>query len=176
MQHHRRSLYSAISRNACIALAVTLLGMAGATQAQTPTVTAVPGRPALLLGAFDLSPLGYRSDEFFISGTASSYQAPATATSAAKVASTAPFVTRFVVTRPIDPHKFNGTVIVEWDNVSGGQDVPTEWLIAHRELTRGGYVHVAVSVQKVGIDGGRAITEGGTPLKRADPARYSPLN
>jgi hypothetical protein len=176
MQNGRRLPRTGGFRSWRIVGAMTLLGMAGTTYAQTATVSAVPGRPALLLGAFDLAALGYRSDEFFLSGTASSYQVAATGTGAATVAGTAPFVTRFVVTRPIDPHKFNGTVIVEWDNVSGGQDVPTEWLIAHRELMRSGYVHVAVSVQKVGIDGGPAITGGGTSLKRADPARYGSLN
>jgi len=174
MQDHRTSHQHDVWRTAR-AIAVVLIGLVGAAHAQTPAVTAVPGRPALLLGAFDLSSLGYRSDEFFVSGTASSYRAPSTGTGRASVADTAPFVTRLVVTRPVDPGRFNGTVIVEWDNVSGGQDVPTEWLIAHRELVRSGYVHVAVSVQKVGIDGGRAITGGGTPLKRADPARYGPL-
>ena len=34
-------------------------------------------------------------------------------------ATTQPFNTRVVVYRPIDPTKFNGTVIVEWLNVSG---------------------------------------------------------
>jgi Alpha/beta hydrolase domain len=79
------------------------------------------------------------------------------------------------VTRPTDDSKFNGTVIVEWDNVSGGQDVPTEWIIAHRELVRSGYVHVAVTVQKVGIDGGPALMAG-MPLRKTDPVRYGPLN
>jgi hypothetical protein len=36
-------------------------------------LTPVPGRPNLLLGAYDLATLGYRADEFFVSGSASSY-------------------------------------------------------------------------------------------------------
>ncbi len=165
-------------RMAGVAMVASFLGMTGVSYGQTSAVSAVsavPGKPALLLGAFDLSSLGYRSDEFFLSGTAASYHLAGAGAKTVSVADKAPFVTRFVVIRPIDPKKFNGTVIVEWDNVSGGQDVPTEWLIAHRELTRSGYVHVAVSVQKVGIDGGRALTQGGTPLKKADPERYAKL-
>jgi hypothetical protein len=156
------------------------LSAACATLAQsptaTPTVTPVPGRPSLLLGGFDIATLGYRSDEFFIAGTASSYQPPAAGTGEATVAGTEPYATRIVVTRPIDARRFNGTVIVEWDNVSGGQDVPTEWIIAHRELVRSGYIHVAVTVQKVGIDGGRSLTGASMPLKKVDEARYGALN
>jgi hypothetical protein len=149
---------------------------AGGAVAEQPIVTAVPGKPSLLLGTFDIASVGYRADEFFISGAASSYRRAAEGKGEATAAETAPYMTRFVVTRPIDPAKFNGTVIVEWDNVSGGQDVPTEWIIAHRELTRSGYVHVAVTVQKVGVDGGRSLTGASNPLKKVDPARYGALN
>ncbi len=38
-----------------------------------PVITAVPGKPNLLLGAYDLATVGYRADEYFIAGTASSY-------------------------------------------------------------------------------------------------------
>jgi hypothetical protein len=41
-----------------------------------------------------------------------------------------------VVYRPIDPKKFNGTVIVEWDNVSAGLDSAPIWLAALDELIR----------------------------------------
>ncbi len=37
-------------------------------------------------------------------------------------ASSAPYKTRIVVYRPIDPRRFDGTVVVEWLNVSGGVD------------------------------------------------------
>ena len=56
---------------------------------------------------------------------------------------------------PIDVTKFNGTVLVEWLNVSGGIDTPAVWMMAHREIARAGYAYVAVSAQKVGVDGGR---------------------
>jgi hypothetical protein len=39
-------------------------------------LTPVAGRPVLLLGAYDLAPLGYQVEEFFLGGSASSY-APA---------------------------------------------------------------------------------------------------
>ena len=38
-----------------------------------PVVTHAPGEPKLLLGAYDIASLGYTDDEFFVSGSASSY-------------------------------------------------------------------------------------------------------
>lgn len=39
-----------------------------------PLVTPAPGKPLLLLGAFDVGDLGYVAQEFFVPGTASSYR------------------------------------------------------------------------------------------------------
>ena len=39
----------------------------------TLLVDQVPGKPNLLLGAFDIGSVGYVAEEFFVSGTASSY-------------------------------------------------------------------------------------------------------
>jgi len=160
-----------------IALAVLLV--AGAAYAQSPSVVAVAGQPTLILSSFDLAPLGYVTEEFFVSGTASSYKLaaapPADGVWNAQPAANAPFTTRIVVVRPSDPKKFNGTVVVEWLNVSGGVDAGVDWNTTHREITRNGYAYVAVSAQKVGIDGGFSITGGSTPLKKANPERYGRL-
>lgn len=139
-----------------------------------PAVEHAPGQPNLLLGMYPLSALGYRSDEYFLSGTATSYARNASGAVAAST--TAPYATRIVVTRPEDASRFNGAVVVEWSNVSGGQDVPTDWLVAHRELARSGYVHVAVSAQIVGVEGGPSLAGPGNPLKRANPERYGRLS
>ena len=56
------------------------------------------------------------------------------------------------------PAEFNGTVLVEWLNVSGGIDAPALWFMAHREIVREGYAYVAVSAQQVGVEGGRACS------------------
>ena len=64
----------------------------------------------------------------------------------------AQYTTRAVVMRPIDPHRFNGTVVVEWLNVSGGADAGPDWILAHNELIREGFAWVGVSAQKVGVD------------------------
>lgn len=139
----------------------------------TPAVEAVPGQATVLIANYDMATLGYRTDEFFLSGTAASYQLSADGDAEANGA--APYVTRIVVTRPIDAARFNGTVLVEWMNVTAGMDVPTEWLSVHRELARSGYVHVGVSAQRVGIEGGQSMLGAGMALKRVNPERYGRL-
>lgn len=93
-------------------------------------------------------------------------------------ASTAPFTTRIVVYRPTSAKRFNGTVVVEWLNVSAGFDTGPDWGAAHTELIREGFAWVGVSAQAIGVQGG-AATVGGVPpggLKAADPERYRPLS
>ncbi|HXA11174.1 MAG TPA: alpha/beta hydrolase domain-containing protein, partial [Mycobacterium sp.] len=143
-------------------------------------LTPVPGRPNLLLGAYDLATLGYRADEFFVSGSASSY-APAADFGPdgrwrAEPSGTADYTTRIVALTPTDDAVFNGTVIVEWLNVSGGIDAPAVWFMAHRELVRQGYAYVAVSAQRVGVEGGGVTLVANLSLKTLDPQRYSRLS
>ncbi len=168
------------------ALTIPALALAAVSPCATPasadpaTLKSVPGKPALLVGAFDLATLGYRMDESFLSGTATSYALVAKPTIdgdlRVKPASTAPFATRMVVIRPTDSAKFNGTVLVEWLNVTAGQDTPADWMVAHREMLRRGFAYVAVSAQSVGVEGGNSVMGMGTPLKKADPARYGALS
>ena len=134
-----------------------------------PSVTPVPGKPNLILGAYDIGDLGYTAAEFFVSGTASSYAGEG-------ASGQADYTTRIVVQTPTDVTKFNGTVLVEWLNVSGGIDAPAVWMMAHREIARAGYAYVAVSAQKVGVDGGQTITGLDMSLKKQDPERYSDLS
>src|SRR6185437_6691338 len=86
---------------------------AGAAQAAPPSATAVPGRAALPLGAYDLGALGYASEEFFFQGVAAAYRlsGPASADGrwTAVPDATASYETRLVAVRPADPAKFNGT-------------------------------------------------------------------
>jgi hypothetical protein len=129
-------------------------------------VSPVSGKPNLLLGAYEPETLGYRAEEFFVSGTASSYAAD----------QQADYTTRIVVLTPTDHAAFNGTVIVEWLNVSGGIDAPAVWFMAHREIARAGYAYVAVSAQRVGVEGGVSLVGADMSLKAQDPDRYSRLS
>lgn len=180
------------------AAGIAAVGLSGQAQAKEPVVetvsaataetpagpraslTAVRGKPLLMLGAYDLGQLGYQVEEYFLSGMATSYRLPGPATADGKWDAIAdaiqPYATRLVVVRPSDPAKFNGTVLVEWLNVTAGQDTPADWMVAHREMTHKGYAYVAVSAQKVGIEGGDAVMSQGVPLKKADPARYGTLS
>jgi len=140
----------------------------------------VPGQPLLLLGAFDIGSVGYVAEEFFVSGTATSY-APTGELGpdgrwGVTPSETEDYTTRVVVLTPADRARFNGTVLVEWLNVSGGIDAPALWMMAHREILRSGYAHVMVSVQKVGVDGGASLLGIDMSLKSQDPARYAALS
>jgi hypothetical protein len=127
-------------------------------------------------GIMDLSHHGYREDEFFLEGIATRYR-PAPGAHfgrdgqwQAEPAGTAPFKTRFIVYRPTDPAKFNGTVIVSWNNVTAGYDLfNTDSL----EMIEGGFAFVAVTTQRVGIEGLRPRPMG---LRSWDPDRYESLH
>lgn len=145
------------------------------------TLVAVRGEPTLLLGNYDLAPLGYQVDEFFVSGASSCYKLAGTPSPDGRwdavPAGTAPFTTRIVVVRPSDASKFNGTVVVEWLNVSAGADGAPDWNATHREIVRGGYAYVGVSAQKAGIEGGGLMPiAAAAGLKKANPERYAGLN
>jgi Alpha/beta hydrolase domain len=145
----------------------------------SPRAIPVPGKPLLLLGAFDLGSVGYVAEEFFISGTATSYTPESELGPDGRwdvtPSGAADYTTRMVVLAPADRTQFNGTVLVEWLNVSGGIDAPAVWMMAHREMLRAGYAYVAVSAQRVGVDGGASLLDIDMSLKSQDPARYASL-
>jgi Alpha/beta hydrolase domain len=155
----------------------------------------VAGQPGILLAGFDLGRLGYTLDEFFLESTAASYEpaGPAGADGywAVTPSGQAPFTTRLAVCRPSDPAAFTGTVILEWLNVSAGFDAPAYWMLTHRHIMRSGWAWVGVSAQRVGIEGGGGLFDGGQgeqeepaprqamalpALKQSDPARYGALS
>jgi Alpha/beta hydrolase domain len=120
--------------------------------------------------SFPLSRIGYERSQFFLSGTAHSFIPVHPLTSDGKwsvtTGSGAQYRTRVTVYRPIDPRKFNGTVVVEWLNVTGGVDDSPDWTLAHNELVREGFAWVGVSAQATGVNA----------AKSADPRDYSSLS
>ena len=154
-------------------------------ESRTPTASGpvTAGKGVSLLGP-DVSSADYVRDEFFIEGEAANYQ-PARTLEAdgkwrVKVSETAPFKTRTVIWKPVDPGDFNGTVFVEWLNVSPGFDNPPDWLSAHNQIVREGAAWVGVSAQAASVTGAAVIEVEGAPpaggLKGADPERYSTLD
>ena len=130
--------------------------------------------------SFDLASVGYEQTEYLFGGTASAYTSATPLTSDGKwkvtPAATAPFTTRLLVYRPADPKDFNGTVIVEWNNVSGGLDTAPIWLAAHDELIREGYAWVGVTTQAVGVQGGGSVRSWRTSTSSTSiPERYGTL-
>ena len=142
-------------------------------------ITTGKGTATLIPDSLDLSAVGYQQHEYFVSGTASSYTSDAPLGSDGQwtvtPASQAPYTTRIVVRRPVDASAFNGTVVVEWLNVSGGLDAGPDWTSAHVGLIRSGTAWVGVSAQEVGIDGSGNSLGAALALKNADPERYAPL-
>jgi hypothetical protein len=57
---------------------------------------------------------------------------------------------RLLVRRPVDPARFNGTVLIEWLHVSPARDISPDWSWTHEELLREGYAYVGVTVQFLG--------------------------
>lgn len=165
------------------------VGLGGVAHADAPSpkvsgpVTGGNGVPVVFSGqpadrlvgreSFDLASVGYTQEEFFLEGTADAYSpvAGSSLTSdgrwTVEPTSQAEFATRVVVNRPTDPRDFNGTVVVEWLNVSGGSDASPDWMHTHVELIRRGYAWVGVSAQAVGLN----ALKGGPP--GGDPARYA---
>lgn len=123
----------------------------------------------------DLSDRGYVEAEFFLSGEATTY-APAPGAEfgrdgkwRAEPKDKVPFKTRLLVYRPADPAKFNGTVVVCWNNVTAGYEL---FFGESPEVLEGGYAYVCASVQKVGVHG---FTENPQGLLAWDGERYGDL-
>lgn len=129
----------------------------------------------------DLAAYGYAEEEFFFEGDADSYKLQDNMTMDGKWAlaksNKAYFKSRMIVRRPVDAKKYNGTVIIEWLNVSAGADGDPGFMYNSQEILREGYAWVGVSAQAVGIQGGGfAMMQGVPPLKKYDPERYGSLN
>jgi len=160
-------------------LTLILSGVTAGATAASPSVSpatgggGVPVLPGFT--SFDPAAVGYEQSEVFLSGTASAYEMTASANNDGKysavVTSTAPYTTRAVVMRPVDRRRFNGTVIVEWLNVSGGSDAGADWMLGHNELIREGFAWVGVSAQRVGVN---ALESTGPPT--GDAVRYAGLS
>jgi hypothetical protein len=103
---------------------------------------------------------GYVEEEFFYSGTARDHVD----------GSEAEYTTRIVVRRPTDVAAFNGTVVMDWTNVTLQFDIESLWAAAWDVLMGRGFIYVAVSAQKQGVDG--------SPLSLAfwDPVRYATVS
>ena len=125
---------------------------------------------------FDLAERGYVEEEFFIAGDATTYR-PVEGSEwgrdgqwQVEPKGTMPFKTRLLVYRPADAKRFNGTVVVCWNNVTAGYEL---FHGETPEILTGGYAYVGASVQRAGVHGFPANPQG---LVAWDPQRYGELS
>ncbi len=139
---------------------------------------ALDGTPSLMSVQFDLVTVDYSTSEHVVEGTAMSFvpigEHGPDGVWPVEPAQSTPFTTRLVIYRPTNPARANGTVIVEWLNVTGGLDVPALWMPTQRHLVREGFTWVGVSAQLVGIEGGGMMP--GMGLRQTAPERYDSLS
>ncbi len=132
----------------------------------------------------DLDAKGYVQEEFFVSGAALAFEASGPLRTdgrwSVRPVTSAPYRTRIIVRRPGDPDRFNGTVLVEWFNVTSGVEAGPDWTYLGPQIVSDGYAYVGVSAQAFGVDGGEARI--GIPglasrsgLVATEPARYATL-
>jgi hypothetical protein len=141
-------------------------------------------RPPWGSPARDLAGTGYVLEEYLLRGTAMAFAPPegddypADGRWEAEEWGSAPYCTRLLVLRPTDPDRFNGTVLLNWQNVSAGFETPAP---SGGEVYEG-YAWVGVSAQEVGLYGmpagiGRGSSRrGALPLVDHDPDRYGSLS
>ena len=124
-----------------------------------PVTGGIHGHP-LWDSWFSLEELGYEEAEYFVSGTARNLDTGATA----------PYTTRILVTRPSAAGRFNGSVLLDWVNVTAQFENAVDTITAHEFLLREGWAFVHVSAQAAGVCC--------TPLtpKVWDPVRYGRLS
>jgi hypothetical protein len=125
---------------------------------------------------------GYVEEEYVLEGEATAYRPVGELGEHGRwtvtEAGTAPYRSRILVRRPADPEAFDGTVFVEWLNVTAGVDGDPEFGLTHPELLEHGSAYVGVSAQSAGIEGGGVLPIPGVEvqaLKQWDPARYGDL-
>jgi hypothetical protein len=130
-----------------------------------PTVAAAPDAPTVNLASY-----GYAQREFQLTGATNIYQQKGTWGTDGRwdvsvAQSNVPYTTRMIVRYPTDPAKFNGTVVVEWLNVTTGGDQDPVWSEMYQQILSQGYAYVGVTAQTAGMQ----------ELKAWDSQRYGAL-
>jgi len=120
-----------------------------------------------------LTRYGYEEHEYIFAGTAQRYAHVGAKTFdgvwPVEPAGEAEYRTRMLVVLPSDPAAFNGTVIVDWLNVSAGFEILA---LEDDAIWEQGFAYVGISAQHVGVHGhpGQALA-----LTHWDPERYGTL-
>jgi len=131
------------------------------------TEVKVPGTTPMSATAVDLAAVGYSAREFYAEGKANRYAGVGGGSlqTATVLDGGWAYRTRVMVRTPALT-KFNGTLVVEWTNVTVGADFEFANAEASEYLLREGYAVAVVSAQRVGVE----------RLKTWSPTRYAGLS
>jgi hypothetical protein len=141
----------------------TLAVPAPVVQGPIPATVEPPGQPRdypFLSTPVDLASRGYVEEEYFVSKAPTApgagdgacvYTTPTDGTTGTVANCNGAYKTRLVVRRPTSPARFNGTVLLEWQNVTAQYDVDHYWLESNEHILREGYAWVGVSAQRAGV-------------------------
>jgi len=140
---------------------------AAAVAKATLTKVNVAGTVPFGTSAINLSKYGYTESEYFATGKAKRYRGAGSSFSetATVIDGNHTYKTRVLVRKP-SAKKFNGTLIVEWTNVTIGVDADFVFAEAGQQFLRQGYAYAVVSAQSGGIEA----------LKQWSPKRYGKLS
>jgi hypothetical protein len=179
---HRSALAAVLALLLALPLALAPTGAAAVDGAPEPCDPTAAAQPSALVPQPDITgpigdegirtgepygttmvplPDGWVEEEFFIGGTARGF--------AASAGETAGYTSRILVRRPTDPADFNGTVILDWNNVTIPHDRDVAWGPIHTTVLARGYAYVSVAAQRLGVE----LSPLG--LKLYDPVRYGAL-
>ena len=172
MRGRRTSLLVALVLSAVLAFAPTAVSSAAPQRDAVPTASAgavpmpelskppagIHGHP-LWDSWHELKSFGYEQHEYFVSGTAQGDDG-----------TTAPYTTRIIVFRPKSEKRFNGSVMLDWVNVTAQFENAVDTLETRQMLLREGWAFVHVSAQQAGL-----CCSPLTP-KMWDPVRYAAIN
>ena len=130
------------------------------------TATSHPfGGAAYQLVPENLAAVGYVEEEYFVSGTANVYEWPAAGPAVVRTPD-APYTTRMLVRRPINPADSSGNVVVEMLNPSNLFDINIGWAIMRKHFVRTGDTWVGITSRPNNV----------AALRNFDPQRYAALN
>ena len=108
---------------------------------------------------------GYCEDEYFMYGSANVYTEDKNHVPES-IFTNAPYVTRFLLRRPVDVSKFSGNVVIEILNASAMMDIDRMWVNSWQYFMRNGDIYIGISSK------GHVVQA----LKKFDPERYADIN
>jgi hypothetical protein len=166
----------------------TLEVPAANVQGPIPSTVEPPGTPRdypFMATPIDLAARGYVEEEYFISRSdACLYTGVGLATATVPAVCDGSYTTRIMVRRPVSNEAFNGTVLLEWQNVTAQYDVDHYWHESSEHIMREGYAWVGVSAQRAGVQPNPSVPcipflnvfFGCNNLRTWSPLRYGSLD